>query len=501
MDAQDGTRAGGQTGCVHSVAVAGGGPEFEKLLTLLSGGISAQVAAELKLVAAVPENGDGPALAARFPGLAIHDTLRDLARESPDLDILFALGSGEIFERARALAPDKTLVFGPAESVFFLTLFDPERLCLSCRLDLSRTRTLFETVMDEVQEELILIDASGRIVDVNKRVWESRGRPREEFLTRHLWEVFSGHDRLCEGPDTDCPALRSLRTGRKSEAVHSFVDENGRLHYHRVAAYPIFDSQGRLSHVAEVRRDVTNRTRMEQRLQQSERLASIGELSTYLAHEIRNPLFAISGFANSLMRNESLDENAREKAGIILQESRRLDGILASILNFARPTEGAGDAGGEVDVNELVRETMNVMTLDCEKLCIVPSMELAAGLPLGKGDPELLKQALINLVKNAKEAMPSGGALTIRTGLRRGRVALSVEDTGVGIAAADLPKVFNPFFSTKDKGAGLGLAMIKKIFDDLGGDVHIESVEGKGTTVTLALPPALGGERRDEAAD
>ena len=267
-----------------------------------------------------------------------------------------------------------------------------------------------------------------------------------------------------------------------------------------MAAYPIFDSQGRLTHVAEMRRDVTNRTRMEQRLQQSERLASIGELSTYLAHEIRNPLFAISGFANSLMRNESMDDNAREKAGIILQESKRLDGILTSILNFARPTEGAGGADGEVDVNELVRETMNVMTLDCEKLCIVPRVELGEGLPLGKGDPELLKQALINLVKNAKEAMPSGGTLAIRTGLKRGRVTLAVEDTGIGIAANNLPKVFNPFFSTKDKGAGLGLAMIKKIFDDLGGDVHIESVEGRGTTVTLAMPPALGGEPLGEAA-
>lgn len=492
MDAQD--RSGG-AGCVHTVAVAGSGPEFEKLLTLLSGGISAEVAAELKLVAAVPENGDGDGLAGRHPALRVVPSLSALARELPDLDILFALGSSDIFERARALAPNKTLVFGPAESVFFLTLFDPERLCLSCRLDLSRTRTLFETVMDEVQEDLILVDAKARIVDVNKRVWESRGRTREEFLTRHLWEVFEGHDQLCAGPDSDCPTLRTLRSGQKSEAVHSYVDDQGRLHYHRVAAYPIVDSQGTLTHVAEMRRDVTNRTRMEQRLQQSERLASIGELSTYLAHEIRNPLFAISGFANSLMRNESLDESAREKAGIILQESKRLDGILTSILNFARPTEGEG---GEVDVNEIVRETMNVMTLDCEKLCIVPRMELGEGLPLGKGDPELLKQSLINLVKNAKEAMPTGGDLIIRTGLSRGRVTLAVQDTGVGIAANNLPKVFNPFFSTKDKGAGLGLAMIKKIIDDLGGDVHIESVEGKGTTVTLAMPPALGGEPREE---
>ena len=111
------------------------------LYEVITGGISAHVAAELKLTAAVPDNGDAAGIGARHPGLAVYGSLSELAVAQPGLDILFALGSSDIFERARALVPEKTLVFGPAESVFFLTLFDPERLCLSCRLDLTRTRS------------------------------------------------------------------------------------------------------------------------------------------------------------------------------------------------------------------------------------------------------------------------------------------------------------------------------------------------------------------------
>jgi len=477
--------------CVQKIAVAGRGPEFEKLVELLRDGVKVEVAAELRLVAAACEGGPLPEIAARHPDLPLYADVGELLGSHRDTDVLFVSGSRALVERARALAPASTLVFGPAESVFFLTLFDPERLCLSCRLDLSRTRSLFEAVMDEVREDMILMDRDGYIVDVNRNVWERRGKTREEFLGKPVWEAFEGRDQLCREREDDCPALRTLSSGQKAEGMHTFVDQEGRLHYYRVATYPILDASGRMTHVAELRRDVTQRTRMEQRLQQSERLASIGELSTYLAHEIRNPLFAISGFANSLARNENLDEQAREKANIILQESKRLDVILKSILNFARPTEGAA---GRVDVNEVVRETMGVMTLDCEKLCIVPEMELDEGIPLAKGDPELLKQSLINLVKNAKEAMPRGGRLVIRTGLKKNRVFLQVEDTGTGIPKENLPKIFNPFFSTKDKGAGLGLAMIKKILDDIGGDVTIDSVEGKGTKVTLAMPPVLGGE-------
>jgi len=283
------------------------------------------------------------------------------------------------------------------------------------------------------------------------------------------------------------PLENALAHKELAEATLPHVDEEGRVHYTREYAYPILEESGELSSVLFIRRDITSRTQMEQRLQQAERLASIGELSTYIAHEIRNPLFAIGGFANALLR-EATNDKTRERLGIILEESHRLDGILKSILTFARPVESAP---GATDMNQVVRETMDLMRLACDNQGITPMLELAPDAPLVKADAEFIKQCLINLVKNSVEAMPEGGTLTVRTGLAAPHALLEVEDTGQGVPAEIRDKIFSPFFSTKGKGSGLGLARIKKIMDDLGGTLTLSSIPGEGTRVSLLLPPLL----------
>jgi len=227
---------------------------------------------------------------------------------------------------------------------------------------------------------------------------------------------------------------------------------------------------------------------MKKKLQQSEQMAAIGELSTIIAHEIRNPLFAIGGFANALLRMPELSEKAQKKARIILDESKRLDKILKSILNFARPTRA--DIS-EVDVHEIIKQTMDLFEIACNKQNIHITLNLKSGLPRAKADPGLIKQGLINIIKNAMECMPDGGDLQIKTIMEDNMLCIKIKDTGPGIPAEHLSQIFNPFFSTKDKGSGLGLAMTKKIIDDLGGSLTIKSKVGQGTTVSLCLPPVL----------
>jgi signal transduction histidine kinase len=145
----------------------------------------------------------------------------------------------------------------------------------------------------------------------------------------------------------------------------------------------------------------------------------------------------------------------------------------------------------------VVRQTLDFMSLGCKQQGICLKERLPGGLAKAKGDPELLKQCLINIIKNSIEAMGDGGDLTVTTGMQDDMIFISVDDTGQGIPAEDLPKVFNPFFSTKDKGSGLGLAMTKKIVDELGGKVELESKPGTGTCVALFLPPALAVSDND----
>ncbi|MBG0773214.1 two-component system sensor histidine kinase NtrB [Oleidesulfovibrio alaskensis] len=386
----------------------------------------------------------------------------------------------------RREAPPRMAVLDACTVTAFFSIITSEQLCRTCHVHLSHARTLFAALIDQIDEDILLLDAEGRITDLNKKVLERRGGAKEDWLGRYCCDL-EGQD-FCSTCQGACPFEETLRTGAKAEQIHTRVTPEGKVSYHRVYTYPVHDEHGTLTRVIEMRRDITGRTNMERKLHQSEKMAAIGELATYIAHEIRNPLFAIGGFANALLRSPSLDDNAREKARIILEESRRLDTILRSTMNFAKPSD---PRRGDVDMNHIVRDTMGLMRLNDEKRSITTGVDLTEPLPLARGDADMTKQCLINLVKNAQEAMPRGGSLTVRTGMKQRGIFIQVEDTGTGIPEEIRENVFSPFFSTKDKGAGLGLAMTKKLIEEMGGAVELQTAEGKGTSVTLFLQPLL----------
>lgn len=411
---------------------------------------------------------------------------RAMLSAHPELNMVIeTTGRKDVLADLRAhLAPDVALVERAAAS-FFIRLLSSDQMWVACKLDLLNTQALLKTVIDQLREEILLVDTAGLVLDCNKAVLEASGLMKNQVVGQPARQFFT----LPEGENGNAPhpLETALATAQAAESTLPSVDGEGRLHYTREYANPILDDQGRVASVLCIRRDITGRVQMEQRLRQSEKLASIGELSTYIAHEIRNPLFAIGGFANALLR-DSADAKTRQKLEIIVHEATRLDGILKSILSFARPGE---QAQGQCDVALVARRTMDVMGLACGEKGIEVRLELADDLPLVKAAPELIQQCLINLVKNAVEAMPEGGVLTVRASFSGAHVRLEVEDTGVGIPPELRDKVFSPFFSTKGKGSGLGLAMIRKTLDDLGGSAELASIPGEGTRVTLLLPPQL----------
>ncbi len=436
----------------------------------------------------------GKALPEQLP---LYDDIYALLAAHTDLNLIFDLGADAArhADLRAALPPGVGLI----DRANALLLWDMMTVRIksgaqSCERALDHASTLFTTLFNEVEEDIILLDRQGRIIDANTNAWQRRGIPKQQLVGRRCGDIDSPD--FCYQPkEGSCPFQRTLRTGKKAESVHTTVGADGRMFYYRVYTYPIYNAARELTHVMELRRDITQRTYMEQRLQQAEKMAAIGELSTYIAHEIRNPLFAIGGFANALLRSSSLDEPAREKVAIILEESRRLDRILKSTLSFARSSTGELD---QVDLNVVVAQTMELMGIGFESQGIEPQIRTRPGIARVKADPELLKQCLINMIKNSVEAMPNGGQLIVRTGMRRKYVYLEVEDSGRGIPHDIQKKVFNPFFSTKIQGSGLGLPMIKKIVDELGGKVELNSECGRGTRLTLLLPPLLAVDEEPE---
>ncbi len=441
-------------------------------------------------------------VAAAFPGqsalpgvyqpvntIRTYNDYQEMLDQHPEINMIIeATGRSSLLaELRKALPPHITLVERAAAN-FFIKLLTQDKMWVACKLDLLHTQSMLKTIVDQMDEEILFLDLDGRVLDSNQKARESADTHGRKLVGCDLHSVFKGLRTPGNG-NHECPFEQTLQTDEQGEALASYVGEDGRVQYYRIYTYPIHDEAGNLCNVVAMRRNITRRMEMEQRLQQSEKLASIGELSTYIAHEIRNPLFTISGFANSLVRNKDVDEKVREKLGIILDESRRLDVILKSIINFTRPTEAEIT---RVDLNELVRGTMEVMGLGLSNMHIELVMNFEAGMAMVKANPEVIKQCLINLVKNAIEAMEeNGGVLTISTGMARDYVVLTVEDTGVGIEPEIREKVFSPFFSTKGKGSGLGLAMTRKIMDEIGGEVDLTSSVGKGTRITLYLPPVL----------
>ncbi len=226
-----------------------------------------------------------------------------------------------------------------------------------------------------------------------------------------------------------------------------------------------------------------------------DRLAFMGSLAGGLAHEIKNPLSTMTitlGLLREDFEQQEQDEGSTQhgrrtlrKIQLLEAEVVRLENILVDFLQFAG---GHAVRPELVDVNVWLEELLDFFEPSAEKGGVQLDRQLAVGLPDVLVDRELMKQATLNLLNNAVEAMPDGGSLTVRTWSPGDRVHVEVIDTGTGIHPADVPRVFQVYFSTKDTGSGLGLPTVRRILAEHGGDVLVESTLGSGTRFTLVLP-------------
>jgi two-component system sensor histidine kinase HydH len=241
-------------------------------------------------------------------------------------------------------------------------------------------------------------------------------------------------------------------------------------------------------------RDLTEVRRLQLEVERSRRLASLGSLAAGVAHEIRNPLSSIKGFATYLGEKFRDDPQAGETATVLIQEVQRLDRVIARLLEFARPS---ALKIGAVRIADLIRHSLKLIEGDAR----ARGVQIETEVPLDLGDvlmdEDRMSQALLNLYLNAIQAMDGGGTLEVKVSQDRGkgRTTIVVMDNGKGIAPGDLEHVFDPYFTTKSEGTGLGLAIVHKIVDAHRGQIKVRSTLGAGTAVTLTLPDA--GEVED----
>ena len=253
----------------------------------------------------------------------------------------------------------------------------------------------------------------------------------------------------------------------------------------------------------ETERENEARLELEQRLGQSEKLATIGQLAAEIAHEVGTPLNVIAGRSKNLARKASMPDAVVKNAGIISEQTARITRIIQRLLDFTRSKVGALEPM-PVNLNELATTTLELLEGKFQSAQIKPVLDRVDPLPVVKGNPDRLQQVLLNLLLNAIQAMPDGGALKVETSLVTRRrpglevapeqryVVVSVIDSGVGIPAEERDKIFEPFYTSKYEkgGSGLGLAVCHGIVKEHDGWIEIADAPGAGTVFSVYLPVA-----------
>ena len=267
----------------------------------------------------------------------------------------------------------------------------------------------------------------------------------------------------------------------------------------RVTTLPLKDPQGRTTGTLLLVQDVREALRLERQMRLAERLSALGTLAAAMAHEIRNPLEAMDLNLALLERNLATvqfaaDEREKKNKYVKILESEivRLEGIVENFLSFARPSESSVAA---IHLEAILRQIVDLLSNQAGSKKVALDLSVV-GIPVVWGSEDQLKQAFLNLAINSLEAMPNGGVLRIRTEAPRktGSVGganlaiVSIQDTGVGISQEQLGRLFDPFFTTRPKGTGLGLTIVQRVVQEHHGRISVSSVPGQGSTFTIELP-------------
>lgn len=344
---------------------------------------------------------------------------------------------------------------------------------------LVRERAVLEAVFNTLQEGVLVIDAGGVIEYANEAAASLIGL-KEPAAGETLWRLVPGLRGSLETGSTDTPVVtREFELAYPSPRVV------------RLYMVPFGDAGGAARRQAIILSDITAEKKSTAELIENEKISSILLLAAGVAHELGNPLNSLTIHLQLIDRKLKKLKASKETRSledsikVCRDEVTRLDGIIKNFLEAIRPRPPNLT---EVHLPEVIGEVLSFQEKELADRGIAVDGELPAGTPLIMADRDQLKQVFFNLIKNAMEAMPPGGRLSLKVRTDDDSVYVAIVDTGGGIKAEDLAKLFQPYHTTKVSGHGLGLMIVQRILRDHGGNIGIESKEGVGTVVTLQFP-------------
>ncbi len=332
-----------------------------------------------------------------------------------------------------------------------------------------------ENIFESISDMVYFVTEDYVIKNINQAVSKRLGRPPEEIIGKKCFEIFHGmHE-----PWSACPHQKTVE--QREAFVQEFEDRflGGTF---IMSCSPIFDGAGQFIGTVNILSDITELKNLRERVIKTERMAALGEVAARVAHEIRNPLVSLGGFARRL--EKQLDGNLKEYADIIAKEVGRLETILNEILSFVKETRVRKEIVG---AQKLMEEVVSLIRSEMDDRAI--SLVTDFGDPIDLYvDPNRVKDALLNIVRNAMQAVERGGTISLKIRPKDTSCMMEISDTGPGIPKENLPFIFDPFYTTKKEGTGLGLTITHRIIEEHEGRIEVESREGKGSTFRVLIP-------------
>jgi two-component system sensor histidine kinase HydH len=346
----------------------------------------------------------------------------------------------------------------------------------TARTSLSRITVFSEALVKNMPVGLVALDEGGNIAICNEKARaildiagrEAANKQAGALLPAPLQQIFADLPAIGGLVEEDIQLLSGQKENKTLEIVAAGLTAEG-------------IPTGKIM----LLRDVTALRQLEKEVVKSRHLNSIASLAAGVAHEIRNPLSSIKGFAVYFRERFSGNKEDQQTADIMIAEVERLNRVISQLIEFARPLELKREKACFPD---LLHHALGLIAAEAKNNSIVITADQAFDLPLAEVDPDKVKQVLLNLFLNSLGAMKNGGTLTIKIAPEKDQLVVTITDTGTGIEKMDLPHIYDPYFTSKPAGTGLGLAVVQKIMEAHGGTISVESVINRGTTVRLQFP-------------
>jgi hypothetical protein len=366
-------------------------------------------------------------------------------------------------------------------------------------LELDRVRTFNENIVESLDDGLLVLDLNDRVVRWNPTMEALSGLPKGDATGRRFEDLF------------DAPFVEAIRAARRDspqgatlsrlQLERRAANENRLIVNAAVVPLRASDESGVTTvGTIVIIEDVTRRVQLEEQLQISEKMASIGLLAAGVAHEVNTPLTGISSFTQMLLEGADPQDPKTKVLEKIERQTFRAAKIVNGLLTLSRPSSASADVAS-IDINVVINDVLSLLEHQFQLQRVTVRRELGEQPVIVVGAEQKLQQVFLNLFLNAKDAMPKGGWLSIATRVEGGQAVVEVSDTGSGIPSEYLARIYDPFFTTKaiGQGTGLGLSITYGIVREHDGSIDCDSTVGQGTRFTLRFPPARA-ERLARAA-